>query len=149
MKWFYFSFSDGFMPSIQSPIRSSSGAIFFNRWALICSFGMNVQFEERKKTFCCSIYDFERLAQVPHKFKFPLFETFHWFAAKAFYEELKGKNHIILYLFFHKSVSLACNEPASTTINSITLHASESILVHMSQWLSTDKRVSEEKKFQS
>jgi len=41
--------------------------------------------------FCCSIYELERLAQVPHKFQFPLFETFHWFAAKIFYEELKRK----------------------------------------------------------
>ena len=39
-----------------------------------------------------SIYELERLAQVPNKFQFPLFETFHWYAAKTFYEELKGSS---------------------------------------------------------
>ena len=38
-----------------------------------------------------SIYELERLAQVPHKFQFPLFETFQWYAAKTFYDEFKVK----------------------------------------------------------
>jgi hypothetical protein len=69
------------------------------------------------------IYELERLAQVPHKFQFPLFETFHWYAAKTFYEELKQSN-----------------ESGSLLINSITQQACESILHYMSKWLSTDKR---------
>ncbi|UJR27129.1 hypothetical protein I4U23_008428 [Adineta vaga] len=69
------------------------------------------------------IYELERLAQVPHKFQFPLFETFHWYAAKTFYEELKE-----------------CNEAGLLTINPITQQASESILHYMSKWLSADKR---------
>jgi hypothetical protein len=46
-----------------------------------------------------SIYELERLAQVPHKFQFPLFETFHWYAAKTFYEELKGKILFLIFIF--------------------------------------------------
>ncbi len=44
----------------------------------------------------------ERLAQVAHKFKYPLFETFHWYAAKTFYDELRGNiqlSHLFLYYF--------------------------------------------------
>ncbi|CAF1278220.1 unnamed protein product [Adineta ricciae] len=69
------------------------------------------------------IYELERLAQVPHKFQFPLFETFHWYAAKAFYEELKE-----------------CNDSGSLTVNPITQQACESILHYMGKWLSADKR---------
>ncbi|CAF3420939.1 unnamed protein product [Rotaria sp. Silwood1] len=69
------------------------------------------------------IYELERLAQVPNKFQFPLFETFHWYAAKTFYEELKQ-----------------CNESDSLIINPITQQACESIIHYMSKWLSADKR---------
>ncbi|CAF4088763.1 unnamed protein product [Rotaria sp. Silwood2] len=69
------------------------------------------------------IYELERLAQVPNKFQFPLFETFHWYAAKIFYEELKQ-----------------CNESNSLIINPITQQACESIIHYMSKWLSDDKR---------
>ncbi|CAF1060677.1 unnamed protein product [Rotaria sordida] len=69
------------------------------------------------------IYELERLAQVPNKFQFPLFETFHWYAAKTFYEELKQ-----------------CNETNALIINPITQQASESIIHYMSKWLSVDKR---------
>ncbi|CAF2086066.1 unnamed protein product [Rotaria magnacalcarata] len=69
------------------------------------------------------IYELERFAQVPNKFQFPLFETFHWYAAKTFYEELKE-----------------CNESNSSIINPITQHACESILHYMSKWVSADKR---------
>ena len=49
------------------------------------------------------IYELERLAQVPNKFQFPLFETFHWYAAKWFYDELKGervRNFVSVEKFF-------------------------------------------------
>ncbi|CAF3589268.1 unnamed protein product [Adineta steineri] len=69
------------------------------------------------------IYELERHAQVPHKFQFPLFETFHWYAAKTYFEELKE-----------------CNESDSLLINPITQQACESILHYMNKWLSTDKR---------
>jgi len=69
------------------------------------------------------IYELERLAQVPNKFQFPLFETFHWFAAKTFYDELKESN-----------------EKNSLTINPISQQAAESILHYMSKWLINDKR---------
>ncbi|CAF1389389.1 unnamed protein product [Didymodactylos carnosus] len=36
------------------------------------------------------VYELERMAQVPHKFQFPLFETFHWYAAKHYYDEIRG-----------------------------------------------------------
>jgi len=51
-----------------------------------------------------SIYELEQLAQVPQKFKYPLFETFHWYAAKYFYDELHGQYKYILssliYLYY-------------------------------------------------
>ena len=48
----------------------------------------------------CSIYEMERHAQVPHKFQYPLFETFHWYAAKTFYDELKSKFNFLNFVYF-------------------------------------------------
>jgi hypothetical protein len=90
-----------------------------------------------------SIYELERLAQVPNKFQFPLFETFHWYAAKAFYEELRGTVGVNApSLLFHRC--LAGNESNSASLNPITQHACESMLHYMSKWLSMDKRVRNE-----
>ncbi|CAF1065607.1 unnamed protein product [Rotaria sordida] len=69
------------------------------------------------------IYELERLAKVPLKFQYPLFETFHWYAAKIFYEQLRE-----------------CNDLNSSTINPITQQACESIIYHMNRWLTNDKR---------
>ncbi|CAF3954146.1 unnamed protein product [Rotaria sp. Silwood2] len=69
------------------------------------------------------IYELECLAKVPQKFKYPLFETFHWYAAKNFYEKLRE-----------------CNDLNSSAINHIIQQASESILYHMNRWLTMDKR---------
>ncbi|CAF4126639.1 unnamed protein product [Rotaria magnacalcarata] len=69
------------------------------------------------------IYELERLAKVPHKFKYPLFETYHWYAAKHFYDKLRKYNHL-----------------NSSAINPILQQASESIVYNMNRWLTIDKR---------
>ncbi|CAF1567101.1 unnamed protein product [Rotaria sp. Silwood1] len=69
------------------------------------------------------IYELERLAKVPQKFKYPLFETYHWYAAKFFYEKLRE-----------------CNDLNSSIINPVIQQASESIIYHMNRWLTIDKR---------
>ena len=66
--------------------------ISFIRWAWTCNFGTPplIDLHLNHALLSSSIYELERLAQVPNKFQFPLFETFHWYAAKSFYEELRG-----------------------------------------------------------
>ncbi|CAF4384046.1 unnamed protein product [Rotaria socialis] len=69
------------------------------------------------------IYELERLAKVPHKFKYPLFETYHWYAAKYFYDKLREYNHL-----------------NSSAISPILQQASESIIYNMNRWLTVDRR---------
>ncbi|CAF3224262.1 unnamed protein product [Rotaria socialis] len=69
------------------------------------------------------IYELERLAKVPHKFKYPLFETYHWYAAKHFYDKLREYNHL-----------------NSSAISPILQQASESIIYNMNRWLTVDRR---------
>ena len=71
------------------------------------------------------------------------------YAAKTFYEELKGSVLAVLWLvllFIYQCILLShlfleCNDSGSLTVNPITQQACESILHYMGKWLSADKRV--------
>ena len=136
--------SAGFTPCTRWPIRSSSAAIFFNRWVWTCNSGrFSLWTVEFDRSFRSRIYELERLAQVPHKFQFPLFETFHWYAAKSFYEELKGtSSHSILLKPNTRHCFTATNESSVFVSNPITQQACESMVHYMNKWLINDKRVS-------
>jgi len=90
--------------------------------------------------FSYRIYELERLAQVPNKFQFPLFETFHWYAAKSFYDEIKSKLRNHFHFVIYSRQHLEANESRSS-VSPITQQACESIFHYMSKWLANDKRV--------
>lgn len=92
-------------------IRSSSAAISFTISTLLCNYSTNTSYSDRVDWMLkkrkggmnvwiimligiarCRVYAIEKSTEAPLRFRYPFFETIHWFAAERLVDDLKDMN---------------------------------------------------------